>query len=509
MQAFYLTALYIKHLLTLTIILPLVLVLGMVSGFISGLSAIPVVGRYMLPVKRWIQDTLIRYLLIPGSMQGMEERPYYLNRVRDIVLAPFPDERRGDDYMITKIDHHFRSDTEITLPRDTTTLCIAMMGNGVPFPYLQKNNRIYLPHVDNRLLSDGGMQARVEYYARFIQAVLAKHPQITTLYLDGQSLGGGILAQVVTHLSREGVLAQKHVQLRLDRTFDNFSHASSGFLGHGVPRLVLYAIYALFDFNIDTKKAIAEYSAGSDNIHTIVTASTDDILLQDAVLSYAHLPKNTIEELVDIGHNDYGMAHYKGHVHNPGMPIRYFRSIWYAADLMIMLTALQFSGGLSAASIALYAGIPPIVPLALYLGAMVLLAHHVYHANALSDAWQEVHDLRDMQELIQMKHHYKTECAVFISTFLLGGGLMLTLPMGISPLMMVIGVVLSSTALLIGTRWWMHHQSEKLLPHRGMQSGYQEQMAENFSRDFKPYPPNNSRASAPDDRRGNRRDPSR
>ena len=471
MNSVSITMLYIKHVVSLIIILPLVILLAVIVSMISLLSAIPIGGRYMLPIKRAIQDALVTYLLIPGSSEKVTNQEY-LKRIVSYLFSVFSvDNKKDSRSPLTILYEDKLSNEKLTLPEGTTTLCISMNGNGDTLPYMQQGSQIYLPHVYNTILgSGGGMSARIDYYENIIRDLLISYPDIKKLYINGHSMGGAIMAQVLARLSTTKILQGKDVQLRLDRTFDTFANASSGFLGYGVPRFLLYFIYAQLDLNMNTKKAVAEYSA--DNIHTIVTVSTEDTFLQDSALSYSSRSDNITVELVDAGHNDYVGPYDEDNIQNPRIPIQYFRSIWYSLDAMILLTALQFTGVLGAGTTALFSGVPAILPLALYMGAMVLLTHRIYYAVSLSVAFQDAHELDDTSRLSQMKHNYTTERIVFGFSVIIGLGLALALPISVSPLILVMTVLSVSTIMLIGASWWMHHQLELVVGQSSTLGGH-------------------------------------
>lgn len=277
-------------------------------------------------------------------------------------------------------------------------------------------------------------------------------------------MGGAILAQVVARLSEDDeLLKEKTIELTLDRTYNNFAAASSAVLSYGVPRFLLYYIYAQLDLNLNTEKAIAQYTAKLAKINTkmvinttIIVSNMDEIL-GDHVLNFHDQSKNISMKLVDRGHNDTlrGMET----IDNPDSTIKPCnRSFCYAIDAMIVLTALQFTGILGVGFALLGLGLPAILPLALYMGAMVLLMHRVYHTTVFSFALQDIYTKNNADQIKNMTYNYLRECMLFIAVFSVGVALLLTFPVSVTPLVFILGVMLPSIAILSSAHHILHRR---------------------------------------------------
>lgn len=410
--------LYLKHVLFLAVLLPIIALFTVVVSILSILSVIPLVGQYANYGKNGLRNVLMQFL-IPGSL--WQE-----------AILPIP-----------KV---------MTKSASTCSLYLGGNGSNARYSISTEKNRVLLPHVHNQ---GGGMHERVDHYVRYVKAILEKNPHITTLKLHGHSMGGGILAQVVAHLSEDDELLEgKTIELTLDRTYDNLAHASSGVLGYAVPPFLLSFIYTQLDLNLNTEKAIAQYTAKSKQIKTTIIVSNVDEVLADSVL-FHHAKSGTIDvKLIDKSHN----------YHNPFINVRMIsnpettilprnQTICYLLDVMIVLTALQFTGISSAGLAVLWASIPTILPLTLYFGVMVLLVHGLCHAVAPSAALQNMHI---KQYTGEMRYNYLIECLLFVTLFTVGTVLMLTLPISISPLLFITAVMLPSIVILALSSYTMN-----------------------------------------------------
>ncbi|MBT4885313.1 MAG: hypothetical protein HON55_04085 [Legionellales bacterium] len=274
---------------------------------------------------------LITFLIIPGAFYSPSQGYVYKPKPSPPKLLPYSQSVSGG------------------------ILSFTLRGHGDPSKYHYFGSSIYLPHLSCEGLSDASFTSRVDKYADFIKHTIIDNPQLTTINISGESMGGAILAAAIAEVVNDDALKYRNLtfNLDIDRTFDNLPNVVDVFLGYGVFKPIFVSVLWMLGLTLDTEQALQKIIQETRNhkVNITITTCSDDGILGDGALTAANLkntnPKISIESaIINVDHNS--PRAYDRHGQLQGMDsnfdMKYHKNIYLALDFVLAVIILQLCG---------------------------------------------------------------------------------------------------------------------------------------------------------------------